>query len=430
MSNAGIYAREAAVRLLHAVLMEKRLLIDLVGAEDGPLVDLEPSARARAQSLAATTLRNLDRLDAVLDKYLTKKTPFALLNILRVAAAEILVDGIASHAAVDSAVTMAKRKQKTAHLKNLANAVLRKVADEGAAEFAKTAPQALPKAFVGQMKKIATKEQIAAIELAHQGGAPLDITCRDPKEAGEFAKTLGGQLMPNGSVRLQRAGQITELPGFETGSWWVQDAAASIPALALGVVEGMRVLDLCAAPGGKTMQLAATGADVTALDISQHRMRRVEANLERTGLRAKSVVTDALGWKPDAKFDAILLDAPCSATGTIRRHPDLPFAKANFDLAELLKLQRNLLAKACEWLAPGGELVFSTCSLFAAEGEGHADWLAKQEIDVVPVALDAPQLGLEPMMANAAGQIRLRPDFWADAGGMDGFFVAKFKKAS
>lgn len=428
MAKPGLFAREAAVSLLHSVLLEKRLMIDLIHGEDSPLIDLEPNERARAQSLATTTLRNLGPIDTVLEKFLTKQTPFALLNILRVAATEILVDGIADHAAVDAAVTMAKRKQKTSHLKNVANAVLRKVASEGPAIFADLPPQELPKAFRSQMSKITNKKDLVAIEKAHQMGAPVDLTCKDDTMAADLAKTLGGQLMPNNSVRLARAGQISELPGFANGDWWVQDAAASIPARALGDIRGKRVLDLCAAPGGKTMQLAAMGVDVTALDISGGRMERVKENLFRTKLKAKCVVADALRWMPDAPFDAILLDAPCSATGTIRRHPDLPFSKANFDLGDLLQLQRAMIEKASEWLAPDGILIYSTCSIFSAEGEGQMDWLAKQDAPLEVVKINPKPMGLDAHMANEAGQIRLRPDFWENHGGMDGFFIAKLKR--
>ena len=426
MAKPGLFAREAAVRLLHAVLLEHRLLIDIVNGEDSLLIDLEPSERARAQSLAMTTLRNLGPIDIVLKKYLTKKPPFALLNILRVSAAEMLVDGIAAHAAVDSAVTMAKRKHKTAHLKDLTNAVLRKVASEGIEVFKKLEPQELPKAFRSQMAKIATKEEIIRIERSHQIGAPVDISFKDIKKAKTFLESYNGIMMPNGSVRLKRAGQITEMNGFSDGDWWVQDLAASIPAKCFNDLNGKKVLDLCAAPGGKTMQLASMGAIVTALDISSKRLERVKQNLDRTKLKAHCIAADALKWKPAERFDAILLDAPCSASGTIRRHPDLPFAKENFDLGELLKLQRALLLKASGWLVPGGELIYSTCSIFSAEGEGQVQWLSKQNNNLAPQKIDPTLLGLYEFMANNDGQIRLRPDYFADQGGMDGFFVAKF----
>ena len=220
MAKPGLFAREAAVRLLHAVLLERRLLIDIVNGEDSLLIDLEPSERARAQSLAMTTLRNLGPIDFVLQKYLTKQTPFALLNILRVSAAEMLVDGIAAHAAVDSAVTMAKRRHKTAHLKDLANAVLRKVSTEGKEIFAQLPPQELPKPFRSQMAKIVTKNEIIEIERSHQLGAPVDLSFKDKEKASAFLKHTNGIMMSNGSVRLKRAGQITEMNGFSEGDWW------------------------------------------------------------------------------------------------------------------------------------------------------------------------------------------------------------------
>jgi len=286
----------------------------------------------------------------------------------------------------------------------------------------------LPKAFRSQMAKIIAKDDLVKIEKAHQLGAPVDLSFKDPAKAKELVEPLGGTILPTGSVRLARAGQISELPGFADGDWWVQDTAAAVPARCFGDLKGKRVLDLCAAPGGKTMQLAAMGADVTALDVSGQRMERVKQNLGRTKMTADYVVTDALRWTPDAPFDAILLDAPCSATGTIRRHPDLPFAKENFDLGDLLKLQRDLILKASEWLAPSGVLIYSTCSIFSAEGEGQAQWLAKQDSVLEPVEIDPKPLGLDANMVNEAGQIRLRPDYWADRGGMDGFFVAKFRR--
>ena len=426
MAKPGLFAREAAVRLLHAVLLERRLLIDIVNGEDSLLIDLEPSERARAQSLAMTTLRNLGPIDFVLQKYLTKQTPFALLNILRISAAEMLVDGIAAHAAVDSAVTMAKRRHKTAHLKDLANAVLRKVSTEGKEIFAQLPPQELPKPFRSQMAKIVTKNEIIEIERSHQLGAPVDLSFKDKEKASAFLKHTNGIMMSNGSVRLKRAGQITEMNGFSEGDWWVQDLAASIPAKCFDNINGKKVLDLCAAPGGKTMQLASMGADVTALDISSKRLERVKQNLERTKLKANCITADALQWEPKQFFDAILLDAPCSASGTIRRHPDLPFAKENFDLGDLLKLQRALLLKASKWLAPGGVLIYSTCSIFSAEGEGQIQWLSKNNNILSPQKIDPIPLGLNDYMANADGQIRLRPDYFSDEGGMDGFFVAKF----
>jgi 16S rRNA (cytosine967-C5)-methyltransferase len=228
-------------------------------------------------------------------------------------------------------------------------------------------------------------------------------------------------VLPTGSVRVQGAGQVSALPGFAEGAWWVQDAAAAMAVPMLGDVKGMRVLDLCAAPGGKTMQLAAAGAMVTALDISGPRMGRVRDNLARTGLEAELVVADALHWQPEAPFDAILLDAPCSATGTIRRHPDLQYIKDGSELAALVALQAQMIERALGFLKPGGRMVYCTCSLLPDEGEAQlAAALARHPgLSVVRTAVP----GVPPEWFTPEGALRLRPDYWAESGGMDGFFM-------
>jgi 16S rRNA (cytosine967-C5)-methyltransferase len=260
------------------------------------------------------------------------------------------------------------------------------------------------------------RDVVTAIEAVQATAPPMDLTLRAGAEAPE------GEVLSTGSLRLADRGQVSTLLGYEAGGWWVQDAAAALAAPLLGDVKGLRVLDLCAAPGGKTMQLAAMGAEVTALDISAPRMARVAENLARTGLAAQCVVADALQWVPDAPFDAILLDAPCSATGTIRRHPDLPFVKDGSEIAGLVDLQAQLLDRALGWLRPGGRLVYCTCSLLPEEGEGQlAAALARHPgLRVVAPALP----GLDPAWITEQGGLRLRPDYWADKGGMDGFFMA------
>jgi 16S rRNA (cytosine967-C5)-methyltransferase len=234
-------------------------------------------------------------------------------------------------------------------------------------------------------------------------------------------------MLPTGSLRLADKGQVSGLPGYEAGGWWVQDAAAALAVRLLGDVSGLRVLDLCAAPGGKTLQLASLGAKVTALDLSGPRMLRLSENLVRTGLSASLVIADALQWEPEAGFDAILLDAPCSATGTIRRHPDLPFIKDGSELAELVVLQAALLDRALGWLSPGGRLVYCTCSLLPDEGEGQlAAALARHPGLIV----QQPALaGVDPAWITPQGGLRLRPDYWAEQGGMDGFFMVALTKS-
>ena len=243
--------------------------------------------------------------------------------------------------------------------------------------------------------------------------------------SSELAERLGGELLPTGSVRLLDAGQVTALPGYDEGAWWVQDAAAALPARLLGDVAGLEVLDMCAAPGGKTMQLAAAGAKVTALDLSETRMARVTENLARTGLSATTVTGDAM--EHEGSYDAILLDAPCSATGTIRRHPDLPHARHGEGITELIGLQEAMFDHALRLLRPGGRLVFCTCSLIPDEGECHVEEALARHPGLEVLPAEAP--GIEDRWRSAEGGLRLRPDFWAERGGMDGFYMAHLRKA-
>ncbi|MFM5932264.1 MAG: RsmB/NOP family class I SAM-dependent RNA methyltransferase, partial [Novosphingobium sp.] len=251
---------------------------------------------------------------------------------------------------------------------------------------------------------------------------PLDLTLRDPAATSDWAEKLGGVSLMPGHVRLGRGDAIENLTGFDDGAWWVQDLAASLPARLLGAGEGRRVLDLCAAPGGKTLQLAAAGWQVTALDVSAKRLERVKQNLARTGLEADLVTADALTWEPGEPFDAILIDAPCTATGTCRRHPDVLHRVGPRQIAEMVELQSALVDRALAWLKPGGTLVYAVCSLETEEGEGQAARLA---LDPVPVRADELPAGVAPA---AEGWLRTDPGMLADHGGMDGFFVARWRR--
>ncbi|MCB1372842.1 MAG: RsmB/NOP family class I SAM-dependent RNA methyltransferase, partial [Rhodobacteraceae bacterium] len=290
-------------------------------------------------------------------------------------------------------------------------------------------PEAPPPGWLGEALAAEYGEAAgAAILRAHRAEPPLDLTLKPGEAPGPWAEALGAELLPTGSLRLARPGQVSRLPGYDAGAWWVQDAAAGLPVRLLGEVAGRAALDLCAAPGGKTLQLAAAGARVTALDLSPLRMARVAENLARCGLAAETVVADARAWRPERRFEAVLVDAPCSATGTIRRHPDLPFLRKRRDLAPLLALQAALLARAWDWLAPGGRLVFCTCSLLPAEGEAQlaAFRAAHPEAEPIPPAPGSP--GIAPEWIDAQGGLRLRPDFWPERGGMDGFYAACLRK--
>jgi 16S rRNA (cytosine967-C5)-methyltransferase len=241
--------------------------------------------------------------------------------------------------------------------------------------------------------------------------------------AADWAERLGGAVTPTGSVRLAQGGQVTAMAGYDTGDWWVQDAAAALPARLLGDVAGKRVLDLCAAPGGKTLQLAAAGAQVVALDQNEARLSRVADNLARTRLTAELICADALDWTPTAPFDAVLVDAPCSASGTIRRHPDLPHIRGGDAIGALAAEQDKLLDRAFDWLAPAGRLVFCTCSLFPEEGEKRAAAFFRRHPTARRDPVDPAEIGGEAGFVSRSGDVRTRPDHWRDIGGLDGFFA-------
>jgi len=406
-------ARGGAVALLNAVLGEGALLAEAFDHPD--FAALPPAERARAQRLALTVLRVLEPADKVLHPLMRKAPPLPVWNILRLAVVE-LAEGAAAHGVVNEAVGLARAGRKTSHLAGLVNAVLRQVP----VGVALNGVQKLPRWLRQPLVHAYGRDAVTAIEAVQATAPPLDLTLRAGAEAPD------GDLLPTGSLRLADRGQVSTLPGYASGGWWVQDAAAAMAVPLLGDVKGQRVLDMCAAPGGKTMQLAAAGADVTALDISGPRMARVVENLARTGLAATCITADALDWQPDQPFDAILLDAPCSATGTIRRHPDLPFVKDGSEIAGLVALQTALLDRALGWLKPGGRLVFVTCSLLPDEGEAQLTAALARHPGLSVLRPTLP--GLSPDWITPDGGLRLRPDYWADKGGMDGFFMACLKR--
>lgn len=429
MSGApGLPARRAAATLVNEVLNGHRMLSDVIEDVKGPLARIEPEQRARAGSLAQGVLRHLAPIDAVLTPMLRKTPPAPVRNVLRVAAFELLIDQVADYAAVDAAVRQVQAMKRQNHLSGLVNAVLRRVSREGQAALDALPPPSLPDWLAAPVANAHGPKAAAAIAAAHMRGAPLDLTPRDPDASEALADSLGGIRLPTGSVRLAAPAQITALPGYDEGEWWVQDAAAALPVRCLGDVRGMEVLDLCAAPGGKTMQLAAAGASVTAVDISARRLERLRRNLWRTGLNAQVIVGDVLQWAPPAPVDVVVLDAPCSATGTLRRHPDLPHARPEPDLAPLLDLQARMIDRALDWLAPGGRLLYCTCSLLPDEGEAQVA-AARERHPGLNVAAERPE-GTEPEWWSPEGALRLRPDYWPDRGGMDGFFATVLQKAA
>lgn len=409
-------ARKVALRLI-AGLREGQGLSDQSAALRG----LPVSVQARAMRLAATTLRHRGRADAVLEGFMSRRPPAPVQEVLQLATVEMLELGGAAHGVVDAAVNLTRglgRKGQAAA--GMVNAVLRKVA--GYEGWAALPPQHLPDWLRGPVVQAYGETAVRAIEAAHQAGAPLDLTLRP----GAAPQIEGAVALPTGSLRLAAQGQVSALPGFEDGQWWVQDAAAALAVRALDPQPGERIADLCAAPGGKTLQLAAAGAQVTAVDISKSRLARLRENLARTGLRAELVASDVLAWQPESAPDAVLLDAPCSATGTIRRHPDLPFLRDGSGIAELIALQARLLDHALMLLKPGGRLVYATCSLLPDEGEEQIlDALARHPGLVVETA---EMQGVEAGWVSPQGGLRLRPDYWPERGGMDGFYIARLRK--
>jgi len=399
-------------------MAERRALSD----EAAALARLAPADRARARRLAADTLRGLARADRILGPYLQRRPPLAVLNMLRLAVTEI-AHGEAAHGAVSAAVDLAAADRRHRNLRGLVNAVLRKVAPEAAALWPALPPPRLPAWLRRPLVQAHGAAVVAAIEAVHAGAPPLDLTAKGDLAA--LARATGGELLPTGSVRLAAPVQVTALPGHADGAFWVQDAAAALPVRALGPRPGERVLDLCAAPGGKTLQLAAAGADVTAVDLSETRLVRLRDNLARCGLKARVVTADALAFS-EGGWEAILLDAPCSASGTIRRHPELPHIRDAGALPALCALQARLLDHALTLLAPGGRLVYATCSLLPAEGEDQiAAALARHPgLRLAPATV----AGLPDAARRNDGSLRLRPDLWAERGGMDGFFIARLER--
>ncbi|OYW09020.1 MAG: rRNA cytosine-C5-methylase [Acidiphilium sp. 37-67-22] len=342
--------RDAAFSLLSAVL-DRHAPLDVALAG---LPDIAPRDRAAAHRIAAAVLRRLGSLDTILEAHLRRAPPAPVRHILRIGAAQLVLLGAPAHAAVSTAVGLAHARG-LGKFAGLINAVLRKVSAEGTAALEALDPARLDTpSWLWASWGAASR----AIATAHQAEAPLDLTLKEGAAMPE-----GGERLPTGSVRLPAGTDVTQLYGYAAGTLWVQDAAAALPARLLGDVAGRRVLDLCAAPGGKTAQLAAAGAAVTALDRDARRLGRLRENLGRLGFAAETIAADALTWRPAEPFEAILLDAPCSATGTIRRHPEIVHLRRPRDIEACAALQDRLLDAAAAMLAPGGTLVYAVCSL-------------------------------------------------------------------
>lgn len=391
---------------------------------------LEGSDRGFARALASVTLRRRGTLDEVIDGYLReplKAKQDTLQDILRLTGAQLIYLGTDDHAAAWSAVEIAKLRGATRAYAKLVNAVARRMTETGKAKAAEVPLRADTPGWLWRRLARAHGAKVAGlIAEAHRNEPPLDISLKDPAAQIDWPEEVGAERIGPRTVRM-RSTQVRELPGYDEGTWWVQDLAATLPAHVLGVQEGETVYDLCAAPGGKTMQIAAAGASVFALDHSGPRMNRLRENLERTNLTAASLEEDVLEWSPPNLADRILLDAPCSATGTVRRNPDLLWTSRETQIPDLVRLQAKMLDKAIELVKPGGTLVYAVCSLLSEEGEDQIDALLKRRDDVERIELTADDVSGLPVI-NKRGEIRCLPHRLGDKGGMDGFFAAKLQR--
>ena len=408
MDIPGLPARKAALKLTDAVLRRGETLDQ---AANGALQGVRGQAdKALARALAGEVLRWLADLDALIDSATRQVLPDDAKPraVLRIMLAGWLRLDTPPHAVIATGLELLSGGPR-----RLAHGVFSTLVKR-----AVTLPAAptLPLPVVERWG-----ERSDAIAAALAEPPPLDLTLRDAAMTAEWAEKLGGVSLASGHIRLPRGNAIENIEGFDAGLWWVQDLAASLPARLLGAGEGRRVLDLCAAPGGKTLQLAAAGWRVTALDASAKRLERMQANLDRTGLSADLVAADAFTWEPEAAFDAVLIDAPCTATGTCRRHPDVLHRIGPRQIAELTELQAALLARAATWVKPGGSLVYAVCSLERAEGEEQA---AAVTLSPDPVRADELPDGLAP---TPEGWVRTDPAMLAEAGGLDGFFIARWR---
>jgi 16S rRNA (cytosine967-C5)-methyltransferase len=384
---------------------------------DRALAGLDASDRGLARALVGGALRHLPGLDTLIDSACARPLPAdaRARQALRVALTGRLLLDTPPHAAIATILPLLEGGPR-----RLVHGVLSTLFRHGS----ELPAPSLPAPWAARWRAAWGDDMVAAAAQRLGEVPPTDLCLKDAGATAAWAERLGAMSLMPGHLRLPGSHAVETLPGFAEGDWWVQDIAASLPARLLGDVAGRRVLDLCAAPGGKTLQLAAAGAQVTALDISTSRLKRLRANLTRTGLAATIIEADALGWEPDAPFDAILLDAPCSATGTFARHPDLLYLKTELDLAPLTALQARLLARAAGWLVPAGRLVYAVCSLEPAEGEGA----------VVPAGLLPDPVGPAELPDGLGptdnGAVRTLPSLLRASGGADGFFIRRWRKSA
>lgn len=420
--------RRLALDVLGRVFGDQRTF-DEAFAGHAKLGSLEPRDRAFARLLITTVLRRRGQIDEALDHYLKKAPDPKVRNILRLGAAQLMFLETPPHAAVGETVALAEGR--ASYAAGLANAVLRRLANElvGIEKRQDAARLNLPDWLWQSWIKTYGEETTRAIALAQLQEPPLDISIKG--DAKLWAKSLGGEVVGGSTVRLPAGGAggpIGGLPGYDDGAWWIQDIAATLPARLLGPLAGRHVVDLCAAPGGKTAQLAAAGAKVTSIESSEKRAERLRENLDRLQLEAEVIIADALEWRAPEPAVLALLDAPCTATGTIRRHPDIAWQKTPDDVARMAELQEKLIRTTIDMLVPGGILIYAVCSLQPEEGEGLIEKVIGDGLPLVRVPIASEELFGLPVDVTAKGEVRTLPSHLGDQGGMDGFFIARLQR--
>lgn len=429
----GLEARIAATRILAAVIDRKTSLDGMLDPEHGnpAFLPLNDADRGLVKAILQSALRHLPRIDAIIAQLLDNPLPEgarSLHHLLVVAAAQMLYLDVPDHSAVDLAVEQASGDPRSRRFAKLVNAILRRIGREktGLLTSVEDLP-CMPDWFMQRLTAVYGQEHAQAIAASQLEPPTIDLTVKS--DASAWAERLGGQVMPTGSIRLDRfKGSIPSLEGFDQGAWWVQDAAAALPAQLFGDLSGKRVADLCAAPGGKTAQLVMAGGDVLAVEQSKSRLKRLEGNLARLGLTAEIRCVNLMAMDVPESFDAILLDAPCSSTGTTRRHPDVLWTKEPSDITKLASVQEGLLRHALTLLKPGGRLVFSNCSIDPIEGEDVVSRVLADDPSLMLLPINpADWPGLETAI-TPKGEFRTTPAMLPDLGGLDGFYAAVIAK--
>jgi 16S rRNA (cytosine967-C5)-methyltransferase len=424
--DIGVEARLAAGVLLNAALEGRGGLDAALSFRE--VSDLPGPDRAFARAVAMAALRRLGEIDQILDRKLQKAPPLAVRTILRVALAQMLILETPAFAAVSTAVKLAERETKTRPYKNLVNAVLRGIDREGPGLT--TAESNLPEWLAARWRSSYGEATLVGLALAAREEPGTDLSLKPEVDPAAVAEAVEGEVLPGGTVRTGRRGDLATWPGFEDGVWWVQDAAAATPVRLLAPQPGESIVDFCAAPGGKTLQIAAAGASVVALDRSAPRLKRLTENLARTGLSAEVVATPAEDWDDPRRFDAVLLDAPCTATGTFRRNPEVLRATKPADVAKLADVQHRLLDAAAERVKPGGRLVYCVCSLEREEGETQIIAFLRRNPAFRTAIADPAAIGAPAEALTPEGWLRILPSMWAEKGGLDGFFIARLDRAA